>query len=69
MRLTVREAREKRGWTPEELAEHAGVHRATVYRIEAGASPNYSTVEALETALRVKPGTLLFGVTAEAKAS
>lgn len=69
MRLTVREAREKKGWTPEELAEHAGVHRATVYRIEAGAMPNYTTVEALEVALKVRPGTLVFGEHAEARAS
>lgn len=69
MRLTLKEARGKRKWTPEELAEHAGIHRATVYRLEAGETvPSHATVEALEGALRVKPGTLVFGVQ-EVKAS
>lgn len=63
MRLTVREARDKRGWTPEQLAEHAGVHRATVYRIESGyiTNPSNDTVTKLEEALRVRRGTLVFG--------
>lgn len=63
MRKTVRQARERRGWTPEELAEHAGVHRATVYRIEAGEirNPSNTTVEALERALKLRRGTLVFG--------
>lgn len=63
MRLTVSEARKRLKWSPEDLAEHAGVHRATVYRIEAGdiSNPSYDTVQALELALKVKPGTLVFG--------
>lgn len=72
MRLTLTEARRKRGWTPERLAEHAGVHRATVYRIEAGeiTNPSNSTVARLELALKLRRGTLVFGqVMAGAKAS
>lgn len=69
MRSTLTAARERRGWTPEHLAELAGVHQATVYRIEAGdiRNPSNDTVERLETALKVKRGTLVFGQQADAK--
>lgn len=63
MQMTLREARKKRAWTPEQLAEHSGVHRATIYRIESGfiTNPSNDTVKALEEALRVRRGTLVFG--------
>lgn len=65
MRMTLTEARNRRAfrWTPEQLAERAGVHRATVYRIESGeiANPSNDTVRKLEEALRVPRGTLTFG--------
>lgn len=63
MRLTLTEARERRKLTPEGLAEKAKVHRATVYRIEAGdiTNPSNDTVQKLEQALRLKRGTLVFG--------
>lgn len=32
----IREARKKRGWTQEELAEEANVSRPTIARIEGG---------------------------------
>jgi transcriptional regulator with XRE-family HTH domain len=71
MRLHLTDARKRRGLTPEALAERAGVHRATVYRIEAGeiTNPTNATVERLETALRLRRGTLLFGAMDEARAS
>lgn len=73
MRMTVSEARKRKafGWTPEELAERAGVHRATVYRIESGeiTNPSYDTVTKLEEALRLKRGTLVFGQVMEQQAS
>lgn len=63
MRLTLTEARKKRKLTPEALAEKAGVHRATVYRLEADeiTNPSIATVKKLEEALRVRRGTLVFG--------
>jgi transcriptional regulator with XRE-family HTH domain len=62
MRLTLTAARTKRGLSHDELAERAGVSRATVYRLEGGYidNPNSATVEKLESALGVKPGTLFF---------
>jgi transcriptional regulator with XRE-family HTH domain len=65
--MTVTAARERRGWTPEQLAEQAGVHRATVYRIESGEirNPSITTVQALEQALGVRRGTLDFGLSTD----
>lgn len=63
MGMTLREAREQRGWTPVELSTKSGVGRATVYRLESGETPNpaHSTVVRLEDALGVSRGTLEFG--------
>lgn len=71
MKLTVTQARDLRGWTPAELAEQSSLHLATIYRLEAGAiiDPSKSTVDALEAALSLKPGTLVFGPDAEVLAS
>lgn len=67
MRLTLKEALDKRHLSPEELADQAGVHRATVYRIQAGdiTNPSNDTVAKLEIALRLKRGTLVFRELAE----
>lgn len=70
MRLTLTEARKRRKFkTPEELAAHLEsigrpVHKATIYRIESGSisNPSNDTVEALELGLRLRRGTLVFGV-------
>jgi transcriptional regulator with XRE-family HTH domain len=61
--MTLREARDWRGYTQEELADLAGVDQATVSRIEKGErlNPSNSTVQRLELALRLKRGTLVFG--------
>ena len=61
--LTLREARGNRGWTMDKLAERSGVHKATISRIESGeiCNPSNDTVANLETALRLKRGTLVFG--------
>lgn len=66
MRTTLTQARERCGWTPEELAEKSSVSRATIYRLESGATPAYGTVEKLEAALGLKRGTLVFGDLAKA---
>lgn len=62
-RMTLFEARDKRGWTQTELEGKSGVNQRTISDIESGAivDPRISTVEALEKALGVSRGTLLFG--------
>lgn len=56
----VRQAREKRGWTQNDLATHAGVSRPSVARIERGDDSSTSTltkvVRALGLTLTVMPG-------------
>jgi transcriptional regulator with XRE-family HTH domain len=56
----VREARERCGWTQDELAERVGVHRITITRVESGAlRPGVDLFEALAKALKVDPAELL----------
>lgn len=47
----------------ETLAERSGVDQSTVSRLERGVhrKPKPETVEALERALKLKPGCLVFG--------
>lgn len=61
--LTLRQAREARGWTQEQLAERSGVAQARISYIETATTkdPQNSTVKALEHALGVRRGTLVFG--------
>lgn len=60
--LTLKAAREKKGWTLEQVAEASGVHKSTVSRLERGETqPQHDTVNALEAALGLKRGTLVFG--------
>jgi transcriptional regulator with XRE-family HTH domain len=63
MRTTLSAARKRRGLTPEQLAREASLHPATVYRLEAGttANPSHATVAALEDALGLRRGSLVFG--------
>ncbi len=51
--------RERRFWSQEELAKHAGVSRATIYKAEGGAGVAPKTGRALATALGVEPDELL----------
>lgn len=61
MQLTVRDARDIKGWTLEKLAEESGVNKSTICRLESGKTkPLHETVNALEDALGVKRGTLVF---------
>ena len=71
MTQDVKAAREKRGWTQQELADRSGVNISTVSRIEAGiiVNPSNETVKRLEKAFKVQRGTLVFGQVMEAKAS
>jgi transcriptional regulator with XRE-family HTH domain len=61
MQLTLKQARKRRRLTFAKLAAKSGIHKATVARIERGENrPTYDTVVALEVALNLKPGTLVF---------
>lgn len=61
MQQTLKRARESRRLTRAALAQKCGVHKSTVGRIEAGeVKPLHETVTAMEAALRLKPGTLVF---------
>lgn len=56
----VRDLREERGWSQEQLAEHADLNRGYVGDIERGqAMPSLATLAKLATALGVKPSTLV----------
>lgn len=61
--MTLREARDKKRWTQERLAEESGVLQGTISKIESGerANPSNDTVKKLEVALGLKRGTLVFG--------
>jgi transcriptional regulator with XRE-family HTH domain len=61
LRLRVRELREALGLTQAELAEKAGVRRATVNRIENAhvTAIDLEVLEKLADALRVEPGFLI----------
>lgn len=65
MRLTLQQARRRLGWSVDELAAKSGVHRSTLYRLEAGAAtnPSHATARRLEDALGLPPGSLVFGTT------
>lgn len=59
--LTVKEARAKRKLSRAALAKESGVNRSTVARIEEGeVTPLHNTVTAMEAAMGLKPGTLVF---------
>ena len=56
----VRHLREERGWSQEQLAEHADLNRGFVGDIERGkAMPSLATLAKLATALGVLPSTLI----------
>ena len=61
LRLRVRELREALGLTQAELAERAGVRRATVSRIENAhiTSIDMNVLERLADVLAVEPGFLI----------
>jgi transcriptional regulator with XRE-family HTH domain len=61
--LTLRQARDAKGWTQAQLEEKSGVPQARISQIENGITrnPSNETVKELEIALGVKRGTLVFG--------
>jgi transcriptional regulator with XRE-family HTH domain len=54
--IELKPARERRGWTQEQLAELSGVDKATISRLESGVitNPLYETVRELERALKLR---------------
>jgi len=62
-RTTLRAARIAKGWTQEQLEAASGVDQRNISKIERGevTDPRTSTVAALEDALGLARGTLIFG--------
>lgn len=60
--LTLKQAREAKGWTQVELAAASGIDQRAISKIERGGNTDVmnSTAAALETALGVKRGTIVF---------
>lgn len=56
--------RKKRGWTQEQLADKAGVHENTIYRLEKNQDANVrlDTIQILAEALKADPAWLAFGL-------
>lgn len=61
--MTLRAARDAKKWTQQQLAAASGVEQTTISKIECETvtDPANSTVSALEIALGVQRGTLIFG--------
>ena len=61
--LTLKQARDAKGWTQEQLEAASGVNQRSISKIERGGTfdPQNTTIIALEQALGLKRGTLIFG--------
>jgi len=58
--LVVRQLREARGWSQEELAERADLNRSFIGEIERGvATPSLATIGKLASGLELSPSSLL----------
>lgn len=59
--------RKEKGITQQELEELSGVDRTRISKLESdpNANPTVETVSKLEVAMRLKPGTLVFGSKAQ----
>lgn len=57
----IRKMRENRDWNQETLAEHAGLNKATVVRIEGGRETKTKTIQKIASALGVDVS-VLFGL-------
>lgn len=66
----LRQAREAKLLSQQELAEKAGVHKTTIYRLETGdVEAQYRTIRKLAAALEEDPATLIGERTEERAAS
>jgi transcriptional regulator with XRE-family HTH domain len=69
MQLSLRAAREKKGWSIEQLAMRSGVNKSTISRLERGETqPMHDTVNQLEDAMGLTRGTLIFNNVPEKRA-
>jgi transcriptional regulator with XRE-family HTH domain len=61
--MDLRQARKSRGFSIYRLAADSGVSHSTIIRIEQGHIPNPTahTLSRLESALRLKPGSIAIG--------
>lgn len=50
----IRDARKKRGWSQNELAEHSGVSRPTIARVEANCDVSTGTIGKLAAVLGLR---------------
>ena len=58
--LNVRRLRETKGWSQEDYADRAGIHRTYVSDIERGRrNPTVTVVEKLAVPFGIRPGALL----------
>ena len=58
--LNVRRRRLEKGWSQEDYADRAGIHRTYVSDIERGRrNPTATVIEKLARPFRVRPGELL----------
>ncbi len=58
--LNVQKLREKRGWSQEELAFEAALHRTYISGVERGVrNPTVAVLQKIATALDVQPSRLL----------
>jgi transcriptional regulator with XRE-family HTH domain len=58
----VKAAREAKGWSQEELADRARMHRTYISGIERGIrNPTITVLERVGKALEISPGSLLNG--------
>jgi transcriptional regulator with XRE-family HTH domain len=56
----VRRLREAKGWSQEDYADRAGIHRTYVSDIERGCrNPTVTVIEKLAKPLEIEPGRLL----------
>lgn len=56
----LRRLRHEKGWSQEDYADRAGIHRTYVSDIERGArNPTITVVEKLASPFGIKPGSLL----------
>ena len=61
MQLTLKEARDLKGWSLDRLAEESGFNKSTLSRLERGETePLLSTAQKLEDVFGLKRGTLKF---------
>jgi len=61
MQLTLTQARSRKRLSLDDLQDLTGLHKSTISRVERGiVRPAHDTVVRLETALKLRPGSLKF---------